>query len=162
MCGLQCPKKLWNTVYDPAPSEEPLPGTAKGMGIEVGMKARLLWPGGVLVDDPEHPYYDAAVRRTKTLIADPAVPAILEATLVHHGVLVRIDALERLPDGRWRVTEVKSSTRIKGEHLEDMALQIYVAAGAVSPGSRECPCLSVCCSGGRAAGGRSRRALALA
>ena len=50
MCGLQCPKKLWQTVYDPEPEEEPLPGTVKGMGIEVGIKARLLWPGGVLVD----------------------------------------------------------------------------------------------------------------
>jgi hypothetical protein len=29
------------TVYDPEPAEEPLPGTVKGMGIEVGIKARL-------------------------------------------------------------------------------------------------------------------------
>src|SRR6266478_7145524 len=129
MSGLQCPKRLWQAVYDPEPVEEPLPGTAKGMGIEVGIKARLLWPGGVLVDDPKHHNYDAAVRRTKTLIADRAVPAILEATLVYDGVLVRVDALERLPDGRWRVNEVKSSTRVKDEHLEDLALQVYVIAG---------------------------------
>jgi hypothetical protein len=24
---------LWQTVYDPEPAEEPLPGTVKGMGI---------------------------------------------------------------------------------------------------------------------------------
>jgi len=129
MCGLQCAKRLWQAVYDPEPPEEPSPGTSKGMGIEVGIKARLLWPAGVLVDDPKHHNYDAAVRRTKTLIADPAVPAILEATLVYDGVLVRVDALERLPDGRWRVNEVKSSTRIKDEHLEDLAVQVYVMAG---------------------------------
>jgi len=129
MCGLQCPKRLWQAVYDPEPPEEPLPGTAKGMGIEVGIKARLLWPGGVLVDDPGHHRYDDAVRCTKTLIADSTVPAILEATLVYDGVLVRVDGLERLPDGRWRVNEVKSSTRIKDEHLEDLALQVYVLAG---------------------------------
>jgi hypothetical protein len=127
--GLQCTKRLWQAVYDPEPAEEPLPGTAKGMGIEVGIKARLLWPGGVLVDDPGHRRYDAAVRRTKTLIADSTVPAILEATFVYDGVLVRVDALERLPDGRWRVNEVKSSTRIKDEYLEDLALQVYVIAG---------------------------------
>ena len=75
MCGLQCPKRLWQAVYDPEPAEEPLPGTAKGMGIEVGIKARLLWPGGVLVDDPGHHGYDAAVRCTKTLIADSYVLA---------------------------------------------------------------------------------------
>ena len=129
MCGLQCPKRLWQAVYDPEPAEEPLPGTTKGMGIEIGIKARLLWPGGVLVDDPKHHNYDAAVRHTKALIADPAVPAILEATLDYDGVLVRVDALERLPDGRWRVNEVKSSTRVKDEHLEDLAVQLYVIAG---------------------------------
>jgi hypothetical protein len=127
MSGLQCPKRLWQAVYDPESEEQPLPGTAKGMGIEVGIKARLLWPGAALVD--EHRDYDAAVRHTKALIADPAVPAILEATLVYDGVLVRVDALERLPDGRWRVNEVKSSTRIKDEHLEDLAVQVYVIAG---------------------------------
>ena len=41
MSGRQCPKKLWQTVYDPEPAEEALPGTVKGMGIEVGVKARL-------------------------------------------------------------------------------------------------------------------------
>jgi hypothetical protein len=29
-------------VYDPKPAEEPLRGTVKGIGIEVGIKARLL------------------------------------------------------------------------------------------------------------------------
>jgi len=32
---------LWETVYGPEPAEEPLPGTVKGTGIEVGIKARL-------------------------------------------------------------------------------------------------------------------------
>ena len=32
---------LWETVYGPEPAEEPLPVTVKGMGIEVGIKARL-------------------------------------------------------------------------------------------------------------------------
>ena len=41
MSGRQCSKKLWQTVYDPEPAEEPLPVTVKGMGIEVGIKARL-------------------------------------------------------------------------------------------------------------------------
>ena len=125
MSGRQCPKKLWNTVYDPEPAEEPLPGTVKGLGIEVGIKARLLWPGGVLIDTPYNDYAEA-LRRTSALIADPTVPAIFEAALAHDGVFVRVDALERLPDGRWRLNEVKSSTRIKDEHLEDIALQSYV------------------------------------
>jgi hypothetical protein len=126
MCGRQCPKKLWQTVYDPEPVQEPLPGTVKGMGIEVGIKARLLWPGGVLIDTLDSA---EAIRRTKSLIADSSAPAIFEAALGFDGVLVRVDALERLPDGRWRLNEVKSSTRIRDEDLEDLALQTYVIAG---------------------------------
>jgi hypothetical protein len=77
----QCSKRLWQTVYDPEPAEEPLPGTVMGMGTEVGIKARLLWPGGVLVDTK----YDQAeaIRRTKALIGDPTVRTIFEAALVH-------------------------------------------------------------------------------
>jgi hypothetical protein len=108
MCGRQCSKKLWQTVYDPEPAEEPLPGTVKGIGIEVGVRARLLWPGGVLVDTKYNDYAEA-IERTKALIADPTVPAIFEAALAHHGVLIRIDALERLRDGCWRLNEVKSN-----------------------------------------------------
>jgi hypothetical protein len=127
MGGRQCSKRLWQTVYDPEPAEEALAGTVMGMGTEVGIKARLLWPGGVLVDTK----YDQAeaIRRTKALIADPAVSAIFEAALVYDGVLIRVDALERLPDGCWRLNEVKSSTRIKNEHLDEVALQAYVIAG---------------------------------
>jgi predicted RecB family nuclease len=128
MGGLQCSKKLWQTVYDPEPAEEPLPGTVKGMGLEVGVKARLLWPGGVLIDT-KYDDYAEAIRRTEALIADPTVPAIFEAALVHDGLLIRVDALERLPDGRWRLNEVKSSTRIKDEHLQELALQTYIIAG---------------------------------
>jgi hypothetical protein len=96
------------------------------MGIEVGIKARLLWCGGVLVDT-KYDDYAEAIKRTKALIADATVPAIFEAALMHDGLLIRVDALERLFDGRWRLNEVKSSTRIKDEHLEEVALQTYVA-----------------------------------
>ena len=95
MAGRQCAKKLWQTVYDPEYAEEPLPGTVKGMGIEVGIKARLLWPGGVLVDTAYYDYAEA-IKCTKALIADPTVSAIFEAALAHDGVLIRVDALERL------------------------------------------------------------------
>jgi predicted RecB family nuclease len=127
MAGRQCAKKLWQTVYDPEPAEEPLPGTVIGTGIEVGIKARLLWHGGVLVDTIHD--YREAISRTKALIADPTIPAIFEAALAHDGVLIRVDTLERLSDGRWRLNEVKSSTRIKDEHIEELALQTYVIAG---------------------------------
>ena len=67
LSGRQCSKKLWQTVYNPEPVAEPLPGTVKGMGIEVGIKARLLWCGGVLVDT-KYDDYAEAIKRTKALM----------------------------------------------------------------------------------------------
>jgi len=96
-----------------------------GVGIEVGIAARALWPSGVLV---EQAYYEVsqAIAKTNALIANPAVPAIFEAAVMHNRVLIRVDILERLPENRWRLNEVKSSTRVKDEHLEELALQAYV------------------------------------
>jgi hypothetical protein len=96
-----------------------------GVGIEVGVAARALWPSGVLV---ENAYYEVpqAIAKTSALIANPAVPAIFEAALLHDRVMIRADILERLPDNRWRLNEVKSSTKVKDEHLEELALQAHV------------------------------------
>jgi len=47
---------------------------------------------------------------------------------VHNRVLIRVDILERLSNDRWRLKEVKSSTRVKDEHLEELALQAHVIA----------------------------------
>jgi hypothetical protein len=63
MAGLQCHKKLWQSVYDPEPLEEAPPGTVKWMGTEVGIKARLLWPGGVLVDTKYDDYAEPSGAR---------------------------------------------------------------------------------------------------
>jgi hypothetical protein len=58
-------------------------------------------------------------------------------------VLVRADVLERVPsDGseptRWRLIEVKSSTRIKDVHLDDLAIQSHVLLGAGLPLAAVC------------------------
>jgi predicted RecB family nuclease len=43
---------------------------------------------------------------------------------------MRADILERLPSGGWRLAEVKSTTRVKPEHLHDLAIQAYVITGS--------------------------------
>jgi hypothetical protein len=43
---------------------------------------------------------------------------------------MRADILERLPSGAWRLAEVKSTTRVKREHLHDLAIQAYVIGGS--------------------------------
>jgi predicted RecB family nuclease len=55
---------------------------------------------------------------------------IFEAAFAFDRVLMRADILERLPSGGWRLAEVKSTTRVKPEHLHDIAIQAYVISGS--------------------------------
>ena len=127
--GLQCSKRLWLGWHDPEPRSEPETGTILAVGAEVGVAARLVVPAGVLVEEGPDRHAEA-VERTRRLIADPAVSAIFEAAFVFDRVLMRADLLERLPNGGWRLGEVKSTTRVKPEHLHDLAIQAYVIAGS--------------------------------
>jgi predicted RecB family nuclease len=131
MAGLQCLRRLWLLVHEPPPYDEPAPGSPMDVGYEIGRKAHLLFPGGILVT--EEPWqHEAAVLRTAALMADPSVPAVFEAAFEHDGIRVRVDVIERLGDG-WGLREVKSSTRMKNHHVEDLALQAFVLAGAGVP-----------------------------
>src|SRR5258708_7560194 len=117
--GLQCSKRLWLGWHNPEPRSEPEPGTILAIGTDVGVAARLLVPGGVLVEEGPHRHPEA-VERTRHLIADPTVPAIFEAAFAFDCVLMRADILERLPSGAWCLAEVRSTTRVKPEHLHDL------------------------------------------
>ncbi len=95
-------------------------------GREVGMLARQLFPGGVeVVSDGG---LDQAIRATRELVANPEVPAIFEGTFENGGVLVRVDVLQRRRDHRWRLIEVKSTTSLKEEHLDDVGIQSRVVS----------------------------------
>ena len=59
-------------------------------------------------------------------------PAIFEATFVEDRVYVAIDVLERTADG-FTLIEVKSSSKLKDEHLPDIAIQTWVARRAGIP-----------------------------
>jgi Domain of unknown function(DUF2779) len=60
----------------------------------------------------------------------PGGSAIFEGVFQHDGVLVRVDVLHRRRDGRWRLVEVKSSTSVKEEHLDDVGIQYRVVSRA--------------------------------
>jgi hypothetical protein len=127
--GLQCLRRLWLNVHEAEAWDEPQPGSADDIGLEIGRRARLLFPGGVAVE--EKPWeHAAAVTRTAALMADRSVPAIFEAAFEHARVRVRVDILERRPRGYWGMYEVKSSGEVKDQHYDDVALQIHVLRGA--------------------------------
>ncbi|HWY53606.1 MAG TPA: DUF2779 domain-containing protein [Terriglobales bacterium] len=130
--GVQCLKRLYLLVYSPELAEEPdaaADAAAEAIiqqGHEVGMLARTLFPGGVEVDCSRG--LADAIRTTRELIANPAVPAIFEGVFEYHNVVVKVDILHRRRDGRWRLIEVKSTSKAKDHHLEDVAIQYRVVS----------------------------------
>lgn len=126
--GLQCLKRLWLQVYQPMPYEAPEEGSTLDIGQKVGVLAQDLFKGGVLVAE-EAWEHQKAVARTKELMADKSVPAIYEAAFEYKNIRIRVDILERLPRNRWNICEVKSSSGVKDYHIDDVAIQTFVAKG---------------------------------
>jgi|SRR5215469_9190279 len=112
VAGVQCLKRLYLLVHEPELAAQP--GEAEQAVIdqeqEVGLLAQKMFPGGVAVDCTGR---EAAVRATRELIQNPAIPAIFEAAFEDQNLFVRVDVLQRRRDQRWRLIEVKSTTDAK-------------------------------------------------
>lgn len=134
LVGLQCPKRLFLSVHKPELLEGSDTGAhAFSIGYEVHDAFRSLCTDAVLVGHDDD--LSAALAETHENLSQGSARPILEATLSHGGVLVRIDCLAREPQG-YVLTEVKSSTSVKDYHLNDAAVQAFVAAGTGLPLSR--------------------------
>lgn len=132
LSGLQCQKRLYLEIHHPALATPPDASTRAilDVGTDVGEWARRRFAGGRLVE-AGYRQTEAALSQTAVLMADHAVPAIFEAAIQADGVLIRVDILERLSNGpsdrpTWRLVEVKSSTKVKDVHLDDLSLQRHV------------------------------------
>jgi hypothetical protein len=144
LSGLQCHKRLFLEIYQPALATKPdeITQAILDMGTEIGELARKRYPGGVLVE-ADRKHAEEALAHTKALLADPNVPAIFEAAFMFENVFIRVDVLERLSTAEngesvWRLIEVKSSTRVKEVHLDDLAVQTYVINGAGTILAKSC------------------------
>jgi predicted RecB family nuclease len=126
MAGLQCAKRGYLQVRHPELASS-VDDSKMQQGIEVGSLARQMFAGGVLVA-ADHRHLSDAIRDTRELVANCEVPVILEAAFEHSGVLVRADVLKRNGKG-FHLTEVKSATKIKPEHTDDVSIQKYVMQG---------------------------------
>jgi hypothetical protein len=126
MAGLQCHKRLWWTVHEPMAPElelEDVVQASMDRGTRITEIARTYVPGGVLIDLPYNAY-DERVNRTQQALGEGA-PAIYEASFRADGVFVAVDILTRQGDG-FRLTEVKSTTRVKDAHIPDVTVQAHV------------------------------------
>ncbi len=93
-------------------------------GLEIGRRARELYPDGHLVEETDLP---AACNRAVRLINNSNVSVIFEAAFLVGDCVARADILRR--EGRgWRMIEVKSSVNDKEEFIDDMAYTVMVSS----------------------------------
>jgi hypothetical protein len=127
----QCPKRVWLEVHRPALREDSAGTEARfAAGTQVGDIARDLYDPkkrGVLIDIQKDGF-DHAFERTSQLLTSPQ--PIFEAGFRTEHALAFADVMlpvKRAGKLAWRLVEVKSSTSVKDYHLDDAAIQTYLA-----------------------------------
>jgi hypothetical protein len=124
----QCPKRLWlQTFRRELAQQSEAVENRMAQGNLVGAAAQRLYPEGRLIGHITD--LNSAMRETAEAIAQPGDVTLFEPALRCQDVLVRADVLIRR-DGRYRLVEVKASTKVKDSHLTDAAIQTWVARGA--------------------------------
>ena len=92
-------------------------------GIEIGRRARELYPEAVLIDDSD---IASASKKTKSLIDNSNISTILEGAFLIDDFAAKADILKRKSDDGWHMIEVKSSVNDKAEFIDDMAYTAMV------------------------------------
>lgn len=136
MAGLDCHRKLWQLLWD-RDSAAPYDGMSQLImeyGKRFGELAHRLFPDATLIDI-DISNLNKAVDDTRQAIESGA-EVIMEAAFCHGQCRILADIVERQQDGSWHLFEVKSSTRVKDEHIPDLAYQKWVMEESGYPVSR--------------------------
>jgi len=124
----QCPKRLWlQTFRRELAQQSEAVENRMAQGNLVGSAAQYLYPEGRLIGHIMD--LASALRETTEILAQPGDVTLFEPALRYKDVLVRVDVLIRY-GGRYRMIEVKASTKVKDSHLTDAAIQTWVVRGA--------------------------------
>ncbi|NJM09886.1 MAG: DUF2779 domain-containing protein [Bdellovibrionaceae bacterium] len=131
MRGFRCLKAIYLTIHRPElePAVGPEQQAVFDIGNKVGEVARTYFPGGVLVDNKPWDF-GGSLKRTRELLKE-GTEFIYEAAFDYKGCYARADILKySKATNRWTLYEVKSSTKVKSEHLEDVGLQAWIIANS--------------------------------
>ncbi|MBU4463205.1 MAG: DUF2779 domain-containing protein [Proteobacteria bacterium] len=125
MNGLQCSRLLWFVVNSPEelPTIEEDKQFIFDQGHEVGDYAKKLFPKGV-----EVPYDSNFIELTRKFVSQR--DTIFEGAFSCKGTFAKIDILKPVNKDEWDIIEVKSSTKVKDENIDDVAFQRFVVEGA--------------------------------
>jgi hypothetical protein len=91
-------------------------------GIEIGRRARELYPEGLLIEDK---WTKPASKKTEKAMNDPDIPVIFEGAFFIDGFAARADILKRKGKS-WHLIEVKSGVNDREEFIDDMAYTAMV------------------------------------
>lgn len=131
MAFRQCPRRLWLAVHAPELEQTSADTEARfAAGYQVGDIARTLYDpkGRGRLIDRDALGFPAVFEATQQAL--PQRRPLFEAAFRLAGALALADVL--LPVGRsqWRMVEVKSSTSVKPQYLDDLAIQTFIASRA--------------------------------
>jgi len=134
MRGYRCLKCIYLTVHQPElePPVTPELQALFDQGNAVGAEARQFFPGGVLIDNKPWDFGGALARTRKLLAGGQQI--IYEAAFDFAGCYARADIIRFNSDSqRWQIYEVKSTTKVKPEHIDDIGLQAWIMAKSGLP-----------------------------
>jgi hypothetical protein len=120
MNGLQCHRLLWMVFNDPAKVPGPNESTQHifDQGHMVGELAQKLFPGGTPIPTQD---FKGNINKTKELLMQRK--PLFEPAFMVDNLYSRLDILNPAHGNQWDIVEVKSSTSVKEENIQDVAFQ---------------------------------------
>ena len=120
--GLQCHKYLWVKLNEPdrVPQFDASTQQRFNQGHLIGEFAKKQFPDGI--DIPACKFTDN-LKQTEELLKK--CKPLFEAGIMVGNAFSRIDILKPVVKDEWDIIEVKSSTRIKNIHIDDVSFQRY-------------------------------------
>lgn len=118
-----CRRKFYLRAHKPGLANQDISSIRRAkLGIEVGELAKDLFDHVYHVDIQADK--QLMIKQTQVLI-EKGVSVIAEASFQYKDLFCSVDFFEQGPEGV-RIYEVKSATKIKPVHLDDLAFQVYI------------------------------------
>ena len=136
LLGLQCPRYLWTAIHDK--NQIPEPDEAQQhifeQGHLVGELAKKWFPDGIDISC-DRSEFEKNIQETAKLLKKkkrkPLFEAGIKVELEDGFIYSRADVLVPIGQDLWDIVEVKSSTKVKPENIDDVSFQkhVYEKAG---------------------------------
>lgn len=120
MSGQQCPRLLWFSSRNQLPELSLYDKHIITQGRDFEKYVKKLFPDGIDLGTLNH---GENIKETQNLIHQSKT--IFEAGIIYKNLFFKGDILECSSDG-WNLYEIKASTKVKKEHIPDLAFQKYV------------------------------------